>query len=309
MIRTTSFLTVSALVLGAGSMASAATYQLSDPVDFSKANDASSNEKPASVDTTTGSLGGQSWVSEPANTTGGDKHAIYVQGAVDSQDPADATPSGDDPQLLFDSSSAQDPAVVNPTVGDITRMSWDTKRTPGSASNRHWFVNIYTKDSGEANEQGTPGSNDSGKWYEHNITFNLQDNTNYTDGSWNTLEANKSGSTVAGGSDNGDLEVGVYTQTDLENGGDLTSKAFWNWADDASKPDWWDEKILYVSIDTATGANTSSSNFVSNLDNFQFEFDTGSQSGSTTIDTVPEPTSLALLGLGAGSLLLRRRNA
>jgi hypothetical protein len=283
---------VAALVAPATGFAGSQTYILDNPEDYANPP---GEAKPVG-DPGPQSTGNGSWVNTDAN-----QHLIYVQGGTDTDrtDGLTNDQSGANPQLLFDSSSANDPAERQVEIGEIQSMSWDVLRDSSSAADSHWFVNVFTR----------KGDSDSDTWYGHNLTFNLQDESNFTDDTWHTLEANRATDVT------GPNEVDVYTDANLSN--TEQQKTFGNWADDIRKPEWWDEEIWFLSLTTNSETNDQ---FTENLDNFNFEFQTGDMSTSEQVtvnfeaasNAVPTPSAvsggvLLMSVLGGGAVLRRRK--
>lgn len=302
------FVIAISIVIVATSSVIADSLIVPNPQDWANAQN---NEQPVNGDSTTGTVGGDSWVSVPSNKAHG-HHLLYFQGNLDSNNPQDANPNNsNNPQLFFQDSEKTD----SPTVGEIRRLSWDTKKSSESTANDHWFVAIYTK---EKNKDPNPS-----KWYDHQVTFSLTDSKNYNKDSWNTLEADQNNSESIGDEDSdGNLEVAVYDQRRMKYYNDLSdypAKTFSNWADDNEKPEWWDDKIIYIAIGTNPNHNNMDNIFISNIDNIQVSFhhdssiEPGIKSRQLDLSTVPLPNSawmvLSLLGLVGGSAILRRCRA
>ena len=308
-------------VFAAAGIASGDTLDVPNAADFSNADN---NENPATIDGSTGTIGGDSWRSVPSNVTGNGQHYLYFQGGYDSQNPQDAKPSGGrNPQLLYDGETDNDPAeydldpdqdgVQDPTVGDIERLAWDTKKSSASDANDHWFAQITTENTD--NSVGTG-------YYDHLVTFALTDSTNYELDKWNTLEADRDDTSESIGDNEGNrtLEVAVFDQQRVgaKDKSKFPAKTFAEWEAEegtSDEPDWWDEEIRWGGLVTNSEHNNSDNKFISNLDAVSASFNPGTGTETRTLNlTVPSPSAVGggmmLLGaLGGGALMRRRRKA
>jgi len=296
-----SFLIAGSVVTVAAGSVMADTLVVPNPTDWANAQE---NEQPVAGDPTTGTVGGDSWSSVPSNNKGNEHHLLYFQGNLDSSDPQDADPNGyGNPKLFFQDGDYTD----TPTIGGINRLSWDTNKSKESDAGDHWYGTIYT-DNDDRNPQPD-------EYYDYQITFALTESKNYGEDSWNTLEADQNDSESIGGDGDGNLEVAVFDQRRV--GGDNSTypaKTFSDWAD-GEKPDWWDAEVLYGAIGTSQNHNNSDNKFISNLDNVNASFQTGSGVESRQLDLSPVPLpasawmGLSLLGLVGGGAALRRYKA
>lgn len=193
------------------------------------------------------------------------------------------------------------PSNTNITVGDIAGFSYQTKKgvLDSYPTAIDWRPSIYTTPIDKASDANDKllGSGDATTWYRNRIqafTYEAaglnapadQWNTWSTEGSENALRfsVNRSGFTTAN-----------ITWEELSDGAVTRGANTW---------DFRTEQVMM--IDFSLGANSGGSTIASQLDAIVIHLKNGD---SVTLNLVPEPTSLAVLGLGGAALLGRRRKA
>lgn len=158
------------------------------------------------------------------------------------------------------------------TLGDLASISYFTNQNGGT---RDWQLKIYTE-----NEAGT-------SWYEYRIESEALSTSN---GTWtfNSTDGNLTVGRLT------DRSTGTATDLAITTANDEFSEVFAQYSG---------EQILFIDV---IAGWTSGPAIDSLLDGFQIELTNGD---TATVNFVPEPGSIALLGLGGLALIRRRRRA
>lgn len=155
------------------------------------------------------------------------------------------------------------------TIGDILSISYDHAQANGGID---WQAKVYTV--------GTDG-----KWYNYRLNYDLS--TANTDGSFSTFTAtNADGERIAY---KPTASTPTYRLNDPTGYANLLASIA-------------DEPVLY--FDISAGASTGGYAYDTTLQNFTVKSNLGT---SVVSATVPEPASIAAVGLGSIGLLRRRR--
>jgi hypothetical protein len=153
------------------------------------------------------------------------------------------------------------------TINDIASVSYWTKRPNGTAAAQDWAAFIYTR---------TDGINDKTTWYGYRFINNYGEHTNH--GDWVQYST----------------DSGMTFRDNAGNAGGFSGKTL-----DYLKTNYGTELIEMISIQTMSNYTT----FNGYMDGLTITLADGSIG---TVNFVPEPMTLLLLGLGGLGLLKRK---
>lgn len=153
------------------------------------------------------------------------------------------------------------------TVADLAEISYVTKRPTGTPAGRDWWIQIYTRPT---------GSGDKAAWYHDRYINNYNAHTNI--GDWTEYSTDSGAMTFHS---NGLGVVGESTLAQL-----IAAVG--------------SEEVMMISIQTDSGWN----GFDGYIDGLEITLNNGNVG---KVNLVPEPASLALMGLGGLVTLKRRR--
>lgn len=185
------------------------------------------------------------------------------------------------------------------TIADIEEMSFKTFKSTTGGSAVDWYLTIYTAPTGEAI------SDNGSTWYGVRMTWEglYANNLSNPANQWNTW------STAAGTNqltmlDSNTTNFGFYgapTLADIHAGNGVIDWSNYATSSSTATFDYDESAILGFVLETGSG-------WASGFDGYIDEFSVTVGGETTTVDfePVPEPTSLALLGLG-GLIAMRRR--
>ena len=157
--------------------------------------------------------------------------------------------------------------VATMTIADLAEISYVTKRPTGTPAGRDWWIQIYTRPT---------GNGDKASWYHDRYINNYQDHTNI--GDWTEYSTDLGEMTFRS---NGLGVVGESTLSEL-----ITAVGT--------------EEVMMISIQTDSGWN----GFDGYIDGLEITLNNGNVG---QVNLVPEPASMALLSLGGLALIKRKR--